>query len=222
MHCVGVCPHPVRPNHLLIVTYSSCLTKLGAPIRGDGKAQVPSIVLALTLLALFTSTTVNFVYTILAVQSSMLNLLISVVEVLLPLSPAQIDFPRPELLFKDYGFAQECAWTSALSVNVGQLPSPHFLATPLPATVTHVLGPSHRSYSGTRSFAGARASFGGAIMSSGRSALFSCWRRLVSSPRAHHSINVLRLSHTWSLHRSRLGRYHACLHTQDRKDHQPT
>ena len=150
--------------------------------RRDGKVRVPSLVLALALLALFTSTTVYFVYTLLSTESSVLTLLVSSAELLLSLPDAQLRQIPSTGLFKNYGRAQACARTTALSVNVRLSLFPPSGSTRFPPTVNSRSRAwvTRRSCLETRSCAGVRASSGRATALSGRPVSFSCWRRLVS------------------------------------------
>ncbi|PIL36318.1 hypothetical protein GSI_00006 [Ganoderma sinense ZZ0214-1] len=98
-----------------------------ALVQRDRKIRVSSVILLLALLALFTSTTLYFVYTILSTGSSVLSLLVYSAEALWSLPPAQaLEVPRANL-FKNYGPAQACARTAALSINV-RLPRSSLLA----------------------------------------------------------------------------------------------
>ena len=87
-------------------------------LRRDGNARVPSLALVLALLALFTSTTFYFIYTILSTQTPILRLLLFSAQELPSLTPAQVSRIPKTGLFTDYSFTQECVRTSALSVNV--------------------------------------------------------------------------------------------------------
>ena len=86
-----------------------------------GRIRVPAIVLALTILALFTSTTIYLVYTILMVKSSILNDLLFSPNLLWSLPYGSLELPKTP--FKDYTLDQQCAGTLALTINVGVLSS---------------------------------------------------------------------------------------------------
>ena len=65
---------------------------------------------------LFVSTTVYLVYTILSVQSKILNTFLYSANVLWPIPFGSLELPRG--LFKDYTIAQQCAGTATLTINV--------------------------------------------------------------------------------------------------------
>ncbi|KAM5536749.1 hypothetical protein V8D89_009588 [Ganoderma adspersum] len=84
--------------------------------RSGGRIRIPAIVLALTLLILFISTTVYLVYTILSVQSGIMNTFLYSANVLWPIPYGDVEIPTG--LFKDYNMAQQCAGTATLTINI--------------------------------------------------------------------------------------------------------
>ncbi len=161
----------------LVITDMFCLTSLlVSTVRRDGKTRIPSVVLALALLALFASTTLYFVYAILAMRSTIFNLLAyAVLTAWQSLPPEQAFEPPSTGLFKDYNPAQVCARTAALSVNVRRPCSFH------PIQHCHALTCwVRRSYSAMRSSAGEPASFGRTVAPPKGSASRSFWRPSVS------------------------------------------
>ena len=103
-----------------------------APPRRSGKIQATTVVLCLTILALFASTTAYMVVSFLYYQSSTLqSLILSGIE-LWSEGDFPLNFPvqRPLKLVTDYSELQPCASTGTLTLNV-RLPAPECSLPPL-------------------------------------------------------------------------------------------
>ena len=106
---------PSLSNHLLSLTPST--NDLVVLLRRSDNIRIPSIALSLTLVALFASTTTYSVYTLLRTRSSILNDFLFSPNLLWRIPYGSLEIPGPEL-FKDYTVAQQCAGTTALTINV--------------------------------------------------------------------------------------------------------